>query len=61
MKIYCGNEVIASRFGLFIPGEQPLVPLDRRQGGPHILSGRGGEKKIPSLGLPATEPRSSSP
>jgi len=27
------------------PGKSPCYPLDRRLGGPHIRSGRGGEEK----------------
>jgi hypothetical protein len=30
---------------LYLPGKNPLYPLDRRLGGPHSRSGRGGEEK----------------
>jgi hypothetical protein len=45
---------------LYWRGRSPLYPLDRRLGGPHLRSGRGGEEaKSPSL--PGIEPCSSSP
>jgi hypothetical protein len=36
-------------------GKEPLVPLDRRLGGPQSRSGRGGEEKN-SQPLPEIEP-----
>jgi hypothetical protein len=37
------------------PGKEPLVPLDRRLGGPQSRSGRGGEEKN-SQSLSVIEP-----
>jgi hypothetical protein len=37
------------------PGKEPLVPIERRLGGPQNRSGRGGEEKN-SQPLPGLEP-----
>jgi len=42
------------------PGKEPRYSLDRRLGGPQILSERGGEEEI-SHPLPGIETRSSGP
>jgi hypothetical protein len=43
-----GGEWTVSRRGRFTPrAKSPRYPLDRRLGGPHSLSGCGGEEKNP--------------
>jgi len=55
-----GDEWSASRFGRFTPRTR-ASGIHWRLGGTHSQSGRSGEeKKITSLSLPGTEPRSSS-
>jgi len=36
------------------PGNEPLYPLDRRLGGPHSRSGRGGDE-MPLTGIEPTK------